>query len=133
MAWWTATLTLRELAQWPLAVWLLIVGVAAVIGVVKQRLPLRRVLYASAPFVFSVAIILVGVVFNNPSGQRVAIASLAPVLLLILLAAQLALSVILVWRFSGCRIFTAAMSLGGLWVSLLGAFISAMSVTGDWL
>jgi hypothetical protein len=131
MAWWTATMTLRE---WPLfAPWLVIVGAAAVIGVVKHRLPVRRVFYASLPFVFSIAIILVGVVFNNPAGQRRGMPSVASALLLILLATQVCLSALLVWRFRGNRIFTVSMSVCGLWVSLLGAFISAMSVTGDWL
>ena len=130
MAWWTAMMTLRE--AWPLAApFLVIAAAAAVFG--GKRLPVRRVLYASFPFVFSVAIILVGVVFNNSTGQRWATAPFAPVLLLIFLVAQLCVSALLIGRFRGNRVFTVSMSLGGLCVSLLGAFISTMSVTGDWL
>jgi hypothetical protein len=135
MAWWTAKQALSVVVGfWPVTVvWLAVVVGTAIFAAQWHRAALTRAIWALLPFAFSAAIIFCGVVFNNPGGLRQLSSTAASALLAVLLVGQLALSVFLVWRLSGIRIVASVLSVGGVWLSFWGAFVSTMSMSGEWL
>ncbi len=136
MAWWTAVVTLDTMMRlWPVAaVWLILLVITTVPLARQGRASGRNAAWALLPFAFSTAIILCGVLFYNParSSPRIMV-SLAGALIWVLLIGQLVASVLLIRRLRGARMFATVVSLGGLWLSLVGGLVSLMSVSGDWL
>lgn len=135
MAWWTAKQALNVVVGfWPITVvWLAVVLVAAIFAAQRHRAALNRTIWALLPFAFSAAIILCGVVFNDPDGVRQLSSRAASGLVAALFFGQLAFSVFLVWRLPGIRMLASALAVGGVWLSFWGAFVSSMSMSGDWL
>jgi glucan phosphoethanolaminetransferase (alkaline phosphatase superfamily) len=135
MAWWTAVETLETIGRFWLFVyvWLVLVVVAAYFLARRNRLFYRQVMWATVPFAFSAAIILCGVVFNNPNGASDTTSSFAEILVWTLFIGQLSASALLVSLFRGARLLTGIVSLGALWLSFWGGFVSLMSISGDWI
>lgn len=135
MAWWTANQTLQVITGfWPVTLlWAILVTVAVGLSIRRGRFSYPAAAAAFLPFAFSAAIVLCGVVFNKSVGADNPNEGLAETLLSILGVAQLALSALLIWRFRGIRAFMTMVSLGALWLSFWGLFVSLMSVTGAWL
>lgn len=93
----------------------------------------RRHLLVFLPLVLTLLIIVLGVVMEHPSDSP----NLAPgwpsYVLLALLIIQLATSIWVIWLMKGYRLFSIFTVVLELWFALACAFITGMSVTGDWL
>lgn len=135
MAWWTAWETVEILrALWPVAaVWAVAVLIAASSPARQNGAALRQAGRAALLFAFSALIILCGVVFNNPGGAESAVVAFASTLIWVLFIGQCVASAWLIRKTRSARALVTVVAVGGLVVSVLGGFISLMSVTGDWL
>ncbi len=134
MAWWTASETFEVIAGlWPyVAAWALVTVVAAIRSVSRGYSPFRLATFLW-PFAFTAILIAIGVTLNNPTGERGLVSNIATLAILGTFLAQVFVSFRLLQHSTSARLFGALAVLGAFALSILGGFVSLMSVTGDWL
>ena len=134
MAWWTASETLEVLAAlWPYATaWTLITAVAGARSI-RRGCSLRRLVRFLLPFAFAAVLFAIGMFLNNPTGERTVTSDIARLAILATFVAQILVSIRLLQRAASAKLFAALAVFGAFALSILGGFVSLMSVTGDWL
>jgi len=135
MSWWVAKQMLQTVAIfWPVNVFLAVLLGGAAIDVAGQRgVSLRVASCGFLPLVGPVAIILCGVVFNNPDGSYTLESTIASGVIVTVFIAQVVLSGLLLRWFPAIRFLTISGSVTALWLSAWAVLVSLMSVRGDWL
>lgn len=113
--------------MWPVSLGLLILAVAAVLAdVIRKRIQVSRsIALLALPLCGPVAILVVGVLFEMHDTMES--------LPLFILAVVFVLCAWIVYRLRKSWMTAVACSLLVLWCSLCCAFVSGMSITGDWL
>jgi ABC-type sugar transport system permease subunit len=114
---------------WPLT-WLFFVPV--IITIVLNN-PFRKGqsahVWIFTPFLITAIILALGTIRRYDGDKPIIDASFPSILLLV----HIPVAGILIYWLKDFRWFTAALTLFQVWLSLVAAFISLMSISGDWL
>ncbi len=92
-----------------------------------------RRLLALLPLALTLLIFMWGTAMRHPIQSPDTAPAWTTHVVIALLVAQLFVSIWAVWAMKGYRLFALFAVTLGQWVGLCAAFVSTMSVTGDWL
>jgi hypothetical protein len=121
--------------EWPVIVALVVVVASALFWTfLLKKTPIKpSLLWLIAPIFITILIFTLGTIFKN-SGLSSSTELVWPVYFVYgFFLAHIPIAVILMFRFRNYKFLALAVSALITWISLWAAFVSVMSITGDWL
>jgi hypothetical protein len=86
-----------------------------------------------SPTLISMAILIFGTFLMWPSTSPTIAPQWPLNTIFMMVAAQVLLSIVIVWKARGYRLFASAIATLQLWMTLMAANVAGMAVTGNWI